>query len=69
MPDINFNFLPEQQEKFNLIYDETKKLHPHLTKDDIMRERTKVLIAYTVINGDKPLIEKEQNDNSTFTEI
>jgi hypothetical protein len=34
-----------------------------------MRERTKVLIAYTVINGDKPLIEKEQNDNSTFTEI
>ena len=69
MPDINFNFLPEQQEKFNLIYDETKKIYPHLIKDDIMRERTKVLIAYTVINGDKPLIEKEQNDNTIFTEI
>ena len=69
MPDINFNFSPEQQEKFNLIYDETKKIHPHLVKDDIMRERTKVLIAYTVINEDKPLIEKEKKDNDTFTEI
>ena len=69
MPDINFNFSSEQQEKFNLIYDETKKIHPHLVKDDIMRERTKVLIAYTVINGDKPLIEKEIKDNDTFTEI
>ena len=69
MPDINFNFSPEQQEKFNLIYDETKKIHPHLVKDDIMRERTKVLIAYTVINGDKPLIEKETNNKDTFSEI
>lgn len=69
MPDINFNFSPEQQEKFNLIYDETKKIHPHLVKDDIMRERTKVLIAYSVINGDKPLIEKETNNKDTFSEI
>ena len=69
MPDINFNFSPEQQEKFNLIYDETKKIHPHLVNDDIMRERTKVLIAYSVINGDKPLIEKETNNKDTFSEI
>lgn len=47
---VNFNFTPEQQEKFNLIYSEAKKVHKHLLIDDASKERMKVLIAYNVIN-------------------
>ena len=64
MPDVNFNFTPGQQELFNQIYHETKIRHPHLVCDNIMKERTKVLIAYSVINGDKPL-----EDKNIFTEL
>ena len=64
MPEVNFNFTPEQQEQFNQIYHETKIRHPHLVCDNIMKERTKVLIAHSVINGDKPLEEK-----NIFTEL
>ena len=62
--NVNFNFTPEQQEKFNAIYDETKKLYPHLVSDDVSIQRTKVLIAYTVINNDEkiPIQEKEVLD-------
>ena len=47
---VNFNFTPEQQEKFNLIYNEAKKVHKHLFIDDASKERMKVIIAYNVIN-------------------
>jgi hypothetical protein len=57
--NINFNFTPEQQAKFNLILKETKELYPHLVGDDVSLQRTKVLIAYTVINGDEALKIKE----------
>jgi hypothetical protein len=53
MTKINFNFTPEQQEKFTLIYSETKKNYPYLVKDTIMRDKTKSLIACTIINGDE----------------
>jgi hypothetical protein len=67
---IQFNFTPEQQERFNLILDETKKLHPHLMVDDISKERIKVLIAYSVINNDKILNDdKPLNEENVFTEI
>jgi hypothetical protein len=49
---INFNFTPEQQEQFNLIYSEAKKIHKHLIVDDASKERLKVIIAYNVINPD-----------------
>ena len=46
---INFNFTDEQQERFSLLYAETKKEHPELT-DDVMDEKTKVVLAHYVIN-------------------
>lgn len=49
---INFNFTDEQQERFSLLYAETKKEHPELT-DDIMAEKTKVILAHYVINENK----------------
>ena len=64
MSIINFNFTPEQQQRFNLILDETKKLHPHLMVDDISKERIKVLIAHNVIHGDIPLDENDENDKN-----
>ena len=63
---INFNFTPEQQERFNLILAETKKVHPHLIVDEASKERIKVLIAYNVINGDLPIKEEMKN---VFNEI
>ena len=47
---VNFHFTPEQQEQFNLIYSEAKKVHKHLLTDDASKERMKVIIAYNVIN-------------------
>ena len=64
-----FNFTIEQQERFNLILDETKKLHPHLMVDDISKERIKVLIAYSVINPNKPLNDENKTQENVFTEI
>lgn len=49
---ISFNFTDEQQERFSLLYAETKKQHPELT-DDIMAEKTKVVLAHYVINEEK----------------
>ena len=54
MHNIDFNFTPEQNEKFNLIYKETGILHPHLLKDDVLKEKVKVMIAYSVITNDAP---------------
>ena len=67
---INFNFDPEQQKRFNLILDETKRLYPELVVNDIDKERIKFLIAHSVINDDKMPEElqgpKEENE---FNEI
>ena len=49
---INFNFTDEQQERFSLLYAETKKEHPELTAD-VMAEKTKVILAHYVINEHK----------------
>ena len=56
---ISFNFTTEQQERFSLLYAETKKHHPELT-DDIMAEKTKVILAYYVINEEK--LDKETRE-------
>jgi hypothetical protein len=69
---VEFNFTPEQQEKFNLIYAETEKLHPELLKDKVGKHRVKVLIAYTIINGDEALKIFKEDDNdyeNVFEEI
>ncbi len=42
MTTIKFNFTPIQQEIFNLIYSETKRVYPNLVKDS----EIKSLIAY-----------------------
>ena len=49
---ISFNFTNEQQERFSLLYAETKKQHPQLC-DEIMSEKTKVILAHFVINEHK----------------
>lgn len=67
MGDIEFNFTPEQKEKFNDILSETKKQYPHLLSDDIVSYRTKVLIAHNVIFGDN--IEKEDNEEKEENEF
>ena len=60
---INFNFTNEQQERFSLLYEETKKVHPHLC-DEVMSEKTKVILAHFVINEHT----YEEKDWKEFTE-
>jgi len=50
---VDFKFTPEQQEKFNIIYNETKNIYPHLMTDDVSKEKIKVIIAHHVINENK----------------
>lgn len=50
---VNFNLTDEQQERFTLLYAETKKIYPNLIEDDIQRERTKVILAHYIINENK----------------
>jgi len=54
---VNFNFTPEQQEKFNIIYNQTKNIYPHLMTDDVSKEKIKVIIANHIIND----IKKREN--------
>ena len=60
---INFNFTNEQQERFSLLYAETKKQHPQLC-DEVMCEKTKVILAHFVINENT----YEEKDWKEFTE-
>ena len=71
MSVVDFKLTTEQQERFNLILDETKRIHPHLLIDEASIERIKVLIAYSVINGDLPVKpdNDEQKDDNVFNEI
>lgn len=66
---IQFNFTEEQQQRFNLILDETKKNYPHLIVDDVSKEKIKVLIANSVINNDKSLNNENKSQENVFTEI
>lgn len=50
---VSFNLTDEQQDRFTLLYAETKKLYPELTDDEIARERTKVILAHYIINEEK----------------
>lgn len=59
---VNFHFTPEQQEQFNLIYSEAKKVHKHLLIDDASKERMKVIIAYNVINPNDNIEEQFELD-------
>jgi hypothetical protein len=64
---IDFNFTAEQKIRFREIFHETERLYPELVSDKVVRERTKVLIAHTVINGDLPLDDiKEEKANETI---
>ena len=66
---VQFNLTPEQQERFNEIYEETKKVHPELVADEVGKQRVKVLIAYTVINGDEALKPKKDDFDNVFEEV
>lgn len=66
---VQFNLTPEQQERFNEIYEETKKVHPELVADEVGKQRVKVLIAYTVINGDAALKPKNDDFDNVFEEV
>lgn len=59
---INFNFTPEQQEQFNLIYSEAKKVHKHLLTDDASKDRLKVIIAYNIVNPANANFNDNAND-------
>ena len=48
--DIDLNFTPEQQERFNVLWQETKKNHPNLTNDLVLKEKSKVVLAHYIIN-------------------
>jgi len=61
---ISFNFTNEQQERFSLLYAETKKQHPQLC-DEVMSEKTKVILAHFVINEHT----YEEKDWKEFTEV
>ena len=67
MSYIEFNFTEGQQERYNIIYEEIKKVYPHLVNDDINKERVKVLIAHNVIFGNGKQKE-DLNENNVFTE-
>ena len=69
MTSINFNLNKEQQERFNLILSETKRIHPELLIDEISKERVKVLIAYSVINNDDFSKKEDIKIENIFEEI
>lgn len=58
MNSLEFNLSPEQQIKFNEIYEETNKLYPHLCSNDVQKHRIKVLIAYSILTDDKNICEE-----------
>ena len=67
---VNFNLNEEQQERFTLLYAETKRVYPELTDDDIAREGTKVILAHYIINEDKINKDIVENEKEViFTEI
>jgi hypothetical protein len=53
---IDFNFTPEQKERFNLLWVEIEKTYPNF-KDPVMNEKAKVILAHHIIN------ENKDNDN------
>ena len=67
---VNFNFTDDQQDRYTLLYAETKRVYPELLDDDIQRERTKVILAHYIINEDKINKDLEENeDENNFKEI
>ncbi len=66
---IDFNFTSEQQERFNLLWKETQKVHSNLTEDPVMREKAKVILAYHIINENKDNNDnKNDNNNEVYVE-
>lgn len=61
---IDFNFTPEQQERFNLLWVEIEKTYPNF-KDPVMNEKAKVILAYHIINENKT---DNKNDNEVYVE-
>jgi hypothetical protein len=64
-----FNFTAIQQERFNVIYAETKKIYPNLVSSEIQKNRVKVLIAHSIINDDKVINLTPEIKQEVFDEI
>ena len=64
-----FNFTAIQQERFNAIYAETKKVYPNLVSSEIQKNRVKVLIAHSIINDDKVINLTPEIKQEVFDEI
>ena len=51
MSRVNYNFTEEQQVLFTTYYEYVKENHSSLLNDKIMKEKTKTMLAFAVING------------------
>ena len=51
MSRVSYNFTEEQQELFTSYYEYVKENHSSLLNDKIMKEKTKTILAFAVING------------------
>jgi hypothetical protein len=66
---IDFNFTKQQQERFNLLWEETKKVHPNLTNDLVSKEKTKVILAHFVINNEVVDLNNNEVDVKEYEEL
>jgi hypothetical protein len=66
---IDFNFTNAQQERFNLLWEETQKVHPKLTKDPVSREKSKVILAHFVINNEVLELNNNEVDVKEYEEL
>ena len=66
---IDFNFTSAQQERFNLLWEETQKVHPKLTKDPVSKEKTKVILAHFVINNEVIEFSNNEVDVKEYEEL
>ena len=66
---IDFNFTNAQQERFNLLWEETQKVHPKLTKDPVSREKSKVILAHFVINNESIDLNNNEVDVKEYQEL
>lgn len=66
---IDFNFTNAQQERFNLLWEETLKVHPKLTKDPVSKEKTRVILAHFVINNEVIDFSNNEVDVKEYEEL
>jgi len=66
---IDFNFTSAQQERFNVLWEETQKVHPTLTKDPVSKEKSRVILAHFVINNEVLELNNNEEDVKEYEEL